>query len=142
MTEILTDIDILARTIWGEARGQGRKGMRAVAHVVINRVRLARVRGGMWWGDDVVSVCQKPYQFSCWNKNDPNREKLLAVTNKNATFRQCLAIADAVLGGVDTDDPTYGATHYHRYDIAPIWSRGITPITRIRDHLFFDLSDE
>jgi N-acetylmuramoyl-L-alanine amidase len=140
MSDLLTEIDVLARTIWGEARGQGSKGMRAVAHVVLNRVRLARVRGRMWWGDTVIDVCRKPYQFSCWNANDPNREKLLVVTDKNAVFRQALAIARSVLRGADTDDPTFGSTHYHRYDIAPNWSRGVNPVVRIKDHVFFDLS--
>jgi hypothetical protein len=27
----------------------------------------------LWWPREGYSgVCQKPYQFSCWNKNDPN----------------------------------------------------------------------
>ena len=35
-------IDVLARTIWGEARGEGTSGMSAVACVVINRVKIAQ----------------------------------------------------------------------------------------------------
>ena len=29
----------LAKTLWGEARGEGKKGMQAVANVVMNRVQ-------------------------------------------------------------------------------------------------------
>ena len=53
--------------------------MEAVAAVILNRVRIARERGGYWWGDTIIRVCQKPYQFSCWNKHDPNYGRLLRV---------------------------------------------------------------
>ena len=33
------DVDILARTIYGEARGEGQEGMEAVACVVMNRYK-------------------------------------------------------------------------------------------------------
>lgn len=35
-------IDTLARTIWGEARGESQTGQEAVANVVVNRVRRRR----------------------------------------------------------------------------------------------------
>src|SRR3546814_13540556 len=66
-------IDVLARTVWGEARGESVRGMEAVASVVVNRVRRAIARGGYWWGNDVVGVCLRPCQFSCWADGDPNR---------------------------------------------------------------------
>jgi hypothetical protein len=25
-----------------------------------------------WWGEGYAGLYQKPYQLSCWNKNDPN----------------------------------------------------------------------
>ena len=31
------DVDIMARTLWGEARNQGKEGMEAVACVIMNR---------------------------------------------------------------------------------------------------------
>lgn len=68
------EIDLLARTAWGEARGEGVSGMQAVINVVQNRV----ARGG-WWGATIEDVVLKPWQFSAWNANDPNRAKLLAV---------------------------------------------------------------
>src|SRR3546814_9887201 len=58
-------VDLLARTIWGEARGEPVRGMEAVAAVVMNRV----ARPG-WWGRTVASVCTKAYQFACWNEDD------------------------------------------------------------------------
>jgi len=86
-------VDTLARTLWGEARGEPVRGIEAVAAVVVNRVRLAQRRGGMWWGSDIVAVCRKPWQFSCWNADDPNRAKLLAVTAADPVFATCLRVA-------------------------------------------------
>lgn len=34
------EIDVLARTIYGEARGEGMQGMQAVANVVMNRAKI------------------------------------------------------------------------------------------------------
>lgn len=135
-------IDTLARTLWGEARGEGPKGLRAVAHVVMNRVRLAQSKGGSWWGHDIITVCRKPYQFSCWNLSDLNRARVLAVTEHDPQFRQARAIATRVVTGLDTFDVTRGATHYHRYDMLPKWARQQVPTCRIGDHLFYDLSEE
>lgn len=44
------ETDILARTIYGEARGESISGMEAVASVVLNRVAFANRRGRFWWG--------------------------------------------------------------------------------------------
>lgn len=65
------DLWDFAKTIWAEARGEPLEGQIAVANVILNRAR----QGG-WWGDDVVKVCRKPKQFSCWNNGDPNRAKM------------------------------------------------------------------
>ena len=66
----LEDADILARTIMGEARGESTEGQIAVAWAILNRAR-----SGMWFGcgGDIHAVCVKPYQFSCWNDDDPSR---------------------------------------------------------------------
>ena len=84
------EIDILARTIWGEARGEGSQGMQAVANVIQNRVK----QGG-WWGATFAEVCKKKSQFSCWNEGDPNHAKLLAVTMTDRDFVTARAIATA-----------------------------------------------
>src|SRR5690606_12591978 len=52
---------LLAATIWGEARSEGEDGMRAVAHVMLNRV-------GQRFGENLETVIMTPYQFSVWNR--------------------------------------------------------------------------
>ncbi|MEO5337116.1 MAG: cell wall hydrolase [Magnetospirillum sp. WYHS-4] len=130
-------IDVLARTLYGEARGEPAEGREAIACLVMNRVRKARGRkGGYWWGNTVAEVCRKPWQFSCWNADDPNREALLKATARNKVFAVCLRIArDAIEGRLS--DPTGGATHYHARGITPPWARRRSPKIVIGDHLFY-----
>jgi len=130
-------VDTLARTLWGEARGEPVRGIEAVAAVIVNRVRLARARGGFWWGDNVVAVCRKPFQFSCWNKDDPNRPKLPAVTEADPAFAVCLRIARRAVSGA-LPDPTGGCTHYHSRRVHPAWARDAVPRVEIGTHLFYD----
>lgn len=131
-------IDVLARTIWGEARGEGTFGMEAVASVIVNRVAVAEHRGQYWWGNNIISVCQKPYQFSCWNRSDPNYRKLQEVTEANIHYATAVRIARRALAGA-LPDRTGGATHYHARSIAPNWARGQTPTAVIGNHIFYQL---
>lgn len=129
--------DVLARTLWGEARGEPVRGREAVAAVVMNRVRRAEASGSYWWGNSVVEVCRRPWQFSCWNESDPNAAKCAAVTIEDRNFRICLRIARRAIARV-LDDPTNGATHYHRKGVVPPWTRGRTPSAEIGNHLFYN----
>lgn len=134
------EIDILARTIWGEARGEGSVGMQAVACVVLNRMAVAQARGGYWWGGTIVQICQKPYQFSCWNKDDPNYRRLMAVDETDIHFVTAQRVARRAVHGV-LDDPTGGATHYHAAGITPAWIKNEKPSAVIGRHIFYRLKE-
>lgn len=131
------EVDVLARTIYGEARGETVRGKEAVACVIMNRVRRAQERGGYWWGASVEKVCLKPWQFSCWNENDPNREKIQQVEPGHRVFDTCLRIARRAVSGC-LEDPTHGATHYHSLHVNPPWSRGRPACAEIGRHLFYN----
>lgn len=131
-------VDVLARTVWGEARGEGTAGMSAVANVVLNRVAIARARGGFWWGADIIQVCQKPKQFSCWNRADPNFRKLQAVDERDLYFATALRIARRAVAGA-LADATRGATHYHADWMTPYWARGEKPVIVIGRHKFYKI---
>lgn len=109
------DLDILARTLWGEARSEGRKGMEAVASVIMNRLGRpgwwSRQRGDGIADDTIAAVCLDPWQFSAWNRNDPNRAKMLAVTEKDAAFSLAKEVAAQAIAST-FPDPTGGACHY------------------------------
>ena len=135
------EIDTLARTLWGEARGEGVPGMEAVANVILNRVKCADEKGGkFWWGGNIIQVCQKPYQFSCWNRSDPNFRKLQAVDEKDLYFATALRIARRAAAGT-IEDSTNNATHYHARGIDPYWARGETPVAAIGNHIFYKLME-
>ena len=132
----LPDGEVLARTLYGEARGEELAGIEAVASVILNRVAFAKARGRYWWGNDIKSVCLKPGQFSCWNAADPNRKKLLAVNPRDRAYRLCKRIAKRAVDGV-LCDATDGATHYHTHAVDPYWARGHVPVAEIGGHLFY-----
>lgn len=131
------DVDILARTLFGEARGETVRGKEAVACVIINRVNRAKAHGGYWWGSTVEQVCLKPWQFSCWNENDPNRAKILEVQPGHRVFDTCLRIARRAVSGC-LEDPTRGATHYHTKHVTPPWSKGRPACAEIGHHFFYN----
>lgn len=131
-------IDVLARTLWGEARGEGTDGMQAVANVIQNRVAVAEKRGTFWWGNNIIQVCQKPYQFSCWNRSDPNFRKLQSVGEEDVYFATALRLARRAVIGALTDI-TNGATHYHADTITPYWARGKEPCAVVGRHIFYIL---
>ncbi|WP_262695183.1 cell wall hydrolase [Kordiimonas aquimaris] len=124
-------IDIMARTAWGEARGEGLTGMRSVCHVIMNRAE----QGG-WWGNSVVTVALKPEQFSAWNEGDPNRNKMLAVDDSNPDFAAALSIAANVYEG-KLPDNTGGATHYHTKTVNPFWAEPDKVVADIGNHIFY-----
>lgn len=138
------EVDVLARTIWAEARGEHEQGMTAVACVVANRVAIAKryiANSGKphpLFGDGTFAdCCQKRWQFSCWNASDPNRSKLLAVDQADPAFQTATQIAEQALTGT-LADVTNGASHYYERHIAPPqWAVGKTPCAKIGNHLFF-----
>jgi N-acetylmuramoyl-L-alanine amidase len=141
----MTDIDYLALTLIGEARGEPIEGQVAVANVIHNRAFSS--------GKSFKEICLAPLQFSCWNSKDPNRKLLdsLIVKLENEEpisdpyIRQCFAIAKAVALG-DFMDNTKGAKNYvtiDRYQLAKArqgksdqWMLKLKPSATIYNHIF------
>ncbi|MFT8430727.1 MAG: cell wall hydrolase [Acetobacter orientalis] len=133
MLLINNPVQAAARTAWGEARGEGPRGLQAVLNVIGNR---AQTPG--WWGHGIADVCQKPAQFSCWNSADPNRAKLLAVSETNdPQFRQAVTLAGCLVAD-HLPDLTNGADHYFdRRGPVPYWAKGKVPCAIIGNHAFY-----
>jgi len=145
------DIEIMALTLYGEARDQGLDGMLAVASVIINRLD----RPG-WWSrnrddvpdDTVTAVCLDPLQFSCWNEGgiQSQRDKLLAlqenfyteISHDNAALKECYWIACGILQGYLRSN-VGKATHYHTASSKPKWrlAPSMLYVGRIGAHLFY-----
>lgn len=131
------DRDILAHTLWGEARGESLAGQIAVAWTIRNRVNDGQTKSR--WSEGYAGVCLKPWQFSCWNKNDPNYAYLSGA--KAIPFRelaQARIAADQVIDG-KVPDPTDGATHYYALAMkkASGWASKAKETLRLGGHVFF-----
>ncbi len=109
----VSTIAFLALTIWREARGESRAAKLAVAHSILNRVARPS-----WWGQDVLGVVFKRWQYSSLTApGDPN---LVAWPGgRDAAWQECLAIARDVLGGAAGAPAFPGADSYHDTSIAP-----------------------
>jgi N-acetylmuramoyl-L-alanine amidase len=121
---------LLARLLYGEARGESIEGKVAVANVVLNRLRSKR------WGDTVHSVILQPKQFSCFNPNDGNLPKLLMVNVGAPVFVECLTVARSSLLGLYVDN-TQGADHYHTKGSDPAWDDKMRRTAEIAGHVFY-----
>lgn len=119
---------LLAIGVWGEARGESPKGRTAVAHVILNRARLKK--------RSIADVLLAPWQFSCFNKADPNRDKidkLVASGGKSISLGEwavCWRAAVEALAG-QTADNTGGATHYC---VRKLWARPTKPGAKPKWH--------
>lgn len=126
--ETLTQQEIVAITILAEARGEGKRGMYAVACVISKRMKERKKTG--------AQVCLQPWQFSCWNKNDPQRPHLRKLLRHElAPYAMKLAknIDNLQLKFVEF------ANHYHTKRVSPYWSKGKRPVATIGNHVFFKL---
>lgn len=117
------DLDIFARTLYGESEPNNVLDAEAIAWVVLNRVDLPN------WPDTVAEVCQQPWQFSTWNVGDPNRERILKA--RGDWFNRCREIAVYAANGC-FPDPTSRSTHYYATWVnEPRWAKGKTPVYEV-----------
>lgn len=140
----LTGPEVLALTIWGEARSERVEGRVAVGCVVRNRLQTRR------WGADYKSVCLAPWQFSCWKEQGgpENYARVIAaataVKNRKPlgpALKECFWIADGILQQ-HAQDITRGSTHYITRTLweskPPKWAVGQTPAVSVGAHVFFN----
>jgi N-acetylmuramoyl-L-alanine amidase len=129
------EVRLLAATAWGEARSEGEGGMRAVAHVMVNRI-------GDRFGEDLSTVILSPKQFSVWNRNDPNRRLVLNLVRdperyaRDGEWDVAERIAREVLSGQSVD-PTGGALFYHTRAVRPRWAPHGVGRQTIGAHVFY-----
>ncbi len=125
ITAVASERQIVAATILGEARGEGFKGMYAVACVIKERSVLS--------GRSVAAECLRPRQFDA-NRNGVQLNLLDA--SKEANY--ALFLADN-LDRLDRD--WIGrATHFVNLSVAkPKWAEGQTTTRVVKNHSFFRL---
>ncbi|MDR2724443.1 MAG: cell wall hydrolase [Holosporaceae bacterium] len=129
------DLNTLAKTIYGEARGElykfGIASLIAIANVIVNRKEKN-------FAKTITDVCTAPHQFSCWNREDVNYEKIKTITEECSIFRICLDVAQNVLQK-KWPDLTDGCDHYHERFIKPFWAAYMEPKRIFGSHYFYEL---
>ena len=121
---------LFALTIWREARGEGRDGMRAVAHVIANRVAATNLPD-QW--DDVI---ERKWQFSSMTApGDP--ELILWPKQPDPAWETAMQVAELIYGGGDYD-LTLGATFYFNPNVVmPDWAKSMKKTITIGNHNFY-----
>ena len=130
---------ILARAIFGEARGESRDGKVAVGWVIRNRAE-----NGRWWGTDYHGVILKPLQFSAFNQGDTNRIFVEDPLHRNSqqdreAWYECYGTAGQVLNS-EIADTTKRADHFYSISIPkPSWADEAKFTIQIGNHRFYRL---
>jgi N-acetylmuramoyl-L-alanine amidase len=127
------DRDVLTRTLFGEAGNETDAGQVAVIHSIRNRLLRGPAKR---FGGTPAGVCQKPWQYSCWNANDPMLARMKAMDPNSATYKRLAEVVDRAWQMPDTIG---GADHYFANYIAkPRWADPPARMTaRHGVHMFF-----
>ena len=115
-----SDVQLLARAVNGEARGEVYEGQVAVAAVILNRVKHPS------FPNTISGVIYQPGAFTAVDDGQINEP----IAENSTVYKAC---QDAMNGW----DPTYGAIYYFNPDTATnkwIWSRPL--IIQIGKHRF------
>jgi hypothetical protein len=128
------DIVTMAKTIYGEARGESLAGQIAVGYTITKRAQIAADHvarhGGphSHYGDgSLAAVCKAPRQYDCWDPGDNNFIKLVALTLDDAEFQTALYAAIGVVQRL-VPNTLPEATHYYnpkRVRRTPAWVTGV-----------------
>ncbi|MEX3010078.1 cell wall hydrolase [Hoeflea sp. TYP-13] len=131
----------LALAIYHEARGEPFAGQFAVGITILNRVRSNAypntVCGVVYQNAAKLNRCQ--FSFAC--------DRLSDLPGNPAVFKQSLQAAEFTSNIKSSLDHDLVAgspykmlnvmTHYHRYDVRPVWSKKLDRLVQIGDHVFF-----
>lgn len=124
----------LASAIYYEAATEPDEGQRAVAQVVLNRVRHPAwpktVCGVVYQGSDRPG-CQ--FSFAC--------DGAMARGPMLAYWIRARRVAEAALNG-ETYAPVGSATFYHTLQVSPAWGARMTPVGIIGAHIFYRMPSD
>ena len=119
----------LTQAVYYEAGFEPLEGRRAVAQVVLNRLRhpaFPKSVCGVVYQRNATPVCQ--FSFVCDGSLDRRPEE--------GAWRAAEAVARAALAGY-VEQAVGSATHYHADYVAPTWAPMLTKITKLGAHIFY-----
>jgi spore germination cell wall hydrolase CwlJ-like protein len=123
-------VDCMTAAIYYEAGFESGEGQRAVAQVVLNRLRHPAfpktVCGVVFQGSERKSGCQ--FTFTC--------DGALARKPDEVAWARARKVAEAALGGA-VMKKVGNATHYHADYVAPYWSPTLIKVAVVGQHIFY-----
>ena len=142
--EGFTEAQLMAGLFWGEARmweADKTEEMReyiAIGQVVMNRVK------SKGYPDTIHDVILQPGQFSCFNEDDPNNDKIwMFLKNQSpaAIYYTMLTVATGVIAGLYenkiADAKNYVATWFYKTTKgSDHWCQKMFDIARYGGHTF------
>lgn len=126
----LPELEVFAKTIYAEARGEPHEGQVWVAWVIKNRARANRL---YWGGSSIKAVCLHPGQFECWNGRSDIQ------TYESEVYEKIKQLAQMIYNTPADQDPTGGADHYNNPDKegSPSWTENCNRVKKIGNHQFY-----
>ncbi len=122
----------LARAIYFEARSESELGQKAVAKVIMNRVKdpeyPSTVCGVVFQNQDKLNACQ--FSFACDGK--PDRPKA------GPAWTKARALASEALDGQLSVANMDGVLNYHADYVQPRWARFMKRVVKIGRHIFYN----
>jgi hypothetical protein len=125
-------LECLTQAVYHEAATEGADGQRAVAQIVLNRMRHpaypASVCGVVYQGSERPTGCQ--FTFTC--------DGSLVRVPVQSIWKQARKIATEALAG-KVFAPVGHATHYHADYVLPYWADSLDKSVQIGRHIFYRL---
>lgn len=124
------DLECLTTAVYFEARGEGAAGKKAVAQVVLNRVRHPAfpksVCGVIFQGAARNTGCQ--FSFACNGQMRQRRDPALWERSRQVAAAALAGAVDATVGN---------ATHFHATRVNPGWSGSLVRVAEVGNHVFY-----
>ncbi|HEX9946147.1 MAG TPA: cell wall hydrolase [Allosphingosinicella sp.] len=128
--DIAASLQCLTAAVYYEARSESSEGQRAVAQVVLNRVRHPAfphsVCGVVYQGSRRSTGCQ--FSFTCDGSLRGRRDPVAWARARHVAVT---ALAGSVYGPVGV------ATHYHTTAIRPWWAPSLRRAVTVGSHIFY-----
>lgn len=125
-------LECLTQAVYFEAATEGIDGQRAVAQIVLNRMRHPAyphsVCGVVYQGSDRPTGCQ--FTFTC--------DGALARIPIQSLWKDAQKVASDALNG-KVFAPVGHATHYHADYVVPFWADSLDKSVQIGRHIFYRL---
>jgi spore germination cell wall hydrolase CwlJ-like protein len=125
-------LECLTQAVYYEAGAEGADGQRAVAQVILNRMRHPAyphsVCGVIYQGSDRPTGCQ--FTFTC--------DGSLARVPVQSLWKQAEHVASDALNG-KVYAPVGHATHYHADYVLPYWADSLDKSVQLGRHIFYRL---